>query len=413
MNLSAMLRRPLNWAIKQKEALPAPIRRTIDSVGRNPNSPVYRLILRASGYRANPAPAPTQLPDAETRVYIAPANYAGQGFLWARSLERFGKRTGARNMAVDAPGGYGFAADTLVPAGAFHLNKRWQDAQFERVTQFSHVLVEAERPLFGRKFGYDVRREIAALRSAGVSVALITHGSDTRNPRNHRTLTEWSPFKDANPDVEILQKLSDRNRELVRASGLPSFVPTPELLHDLPDAVWCPIVVEQERWQRASRPLFERPVPRVTHIPSRGWLKGTDLIDPVMTRLADEGLVEYRQLSGIPFAEMPGEIGTADIVLEQFRLGIYATTAIEAMAAGRIVVAHVLPSVREHIREVSGLELPVVEATPDTLEEVLRGLIADPERASEIGRRSAEFASAVHDGRLSARVLEEHWLHAE
>lgn len=101
---------------------------------------------------------------------------------------------------------------------------------------------------------------------------------------------------------------------------------------------------------------------------------------------------------------------SADILLEQFRLGSYGATAIEAMAAGRVVVGHVLPAVRAHVRRETGFELPIVEATPDTLSETLTRLVSDPDGMREVGAQGREFVTAVHDGRLSAAALLEHWI---
>ena len=100
----------------------------------------------------------------------------------------------------------------------------------------------------------------------------------------------------------------------------------------------------------------------------------------------------------------------ADIVLDQFRLGSYGVAACEAMASARVVVGHVLPAVRERVREATGLELPIVEATPDTLAAVLEELISDPEGARRIAARGSEFVEAVHDGRASARALIDGWI---
>ena len=47
-------------------------------------------------------------------------------------------------------------------------------------------------------------------------------------------------------------------------------------------------------------------------------------------------------------------------------------------------------------------ELPIVSATPQTVEHVLRDLIADKEKRHEIGRRSREFAVKWHSAEVGA-----------
>ena len=134
-------------------------------------------------------------------------------------------------------------------------------------------------------------------------------------------------------------------------------------------------------------------------------MNGSDLIDPVMQGLHDEGVIEYRRLGGIPAAEMVEVIRSADIVLEQFRLGMYAVAACEALAAERLVVGHVSARVRDFVRDSTGLEIPVVESTADRLESVIRDLLDDREHARRHAALGRDYVFDVHDGRCSAAVL--------
>lgn len=389
--------------------LPLPLQRFFRAL-RGPRSPIFKLYLLSSGARPRPIPPPTELPDAPRRVYIAPVNAAEQSMLWATALEAHLPGLGARNMMAPVVGGSIFESTEPVPLGAFHLSKAWQRAEFARATEFTHVLAESQESMFGGLFRYDPAREIEALRGRGVSVAALSHGSDTRSPSAHAERTPWSPFRAHHPETAMLQYLADTNRKRLEKLELPMFVSTPDLLDDLPGAHWCPLVVEPVFREAAAVPLLDHHLPVVTHIPSRGWLKGTELVEPVAGSLADRGIISYRPLVGLPRARMAEAYAAADILLEQFRLGSYGATAVEAMAAGRVVVGHILPSVREHIRRTTGLELPIVEATADTLSDVIAGLVADPARIRELGTLGREFVSAVHDGRLSAAALSAHWI---
>src|SRR5690606_24053401 len=145
--------------------------------------------------------------------------------------------------------------------------------------------------------------------------------------------------------------------------------------------------------------------PIVMHAPTNPAVKGTALIEPSVQRLAAEGIIDYHRIIKVPAAEMPRKYEQADVVLDQFALGIYATTSIEAMAAGRLVVAHLHDQVREHIFNVTGLKAPVVEATPDTIGDVLRDVAARPDYYRAIAQRGPEYVEAVHNGELSARVI--------
>jgi hypothetical protein len=311
-------------------------------------------------------------------------------------------------MGVEIPGSFAFPSDSQVPIAVYNSSGAWQLAELEAVTGYTHALIEAERPLFGGLFDRDVSREVAELRFRGINVAFLSHGTDIRSPRTHITLTPWSPFPDDPTQTALLQDDADRNLELLMETSRPIFVSTPDLLVDLPDARWCPVVVAPELW-RGGRPLMVgKPV--VAHVPSMGAVKGTQLIEQPVGRLHRSGALDYLRVSGVAASEMPKIVGRADIVLDQFRLGSYGVAACEGMAAGRVVVGHVLPSVRAHVREATGLDLPIVEATPETIGPVLEELIADPDRMRELGASGPVFIDVVHSGRFSAQELRRHWI---
>jgi glycosyltransferase involved in cell wall biosynthesis len=107
---------------------------------------------------------------------------------------------------------------------------------------------------------------------------------------------------------------------------------------------------------------------------------------------------------------MPKEIAWADVVLDQFRLGSYGVAACEAMAAGKIVVGHVIPEVRQIVRENAGVSLPVIEATPESLSDVLSEMAHSPQELSSVQATSREFVQRVHGGQRSAEILMSRWV---
>ena len=262
--------------------------------------------------------------------------------------------------------------------------------------------------MFGRQFGRDLRAEISALHEQGVSVAYICHGTDIRNPRAHAARTEWSPFPE-DPRTENLQSDAEKNLRLLEETRLPTFVSTPDLIEDVPWATWCPVIVDTERFHTESS-LFTSSIPNVIHVSSSSVQKGSDLLDQSLVSLRSRGLIHYELVTGASSADMPGIYADADIVLDQFRLGSYGVAACEAMAAGRLVIGHVLPSVREHVRSTHGLELPIIEATPDTLSAVLEELIGEPGRVTRLAAAGPAFVQAVHDGTASAQALLHGWI---
>ncbi len=382
----------------------------IDAIADAPMSPLGRLAAKRLG-----APAPrgtvqsTTFEDRPRRVLIAPVNYSGQAIAWARALERADDTISARNMAVDVPGGFSFDADLLVPVGTYHNDPDWQRREFDAACTATHVLIEAEEPPFGRMLRRSVAAQARALVDHGVDVAFLAHGTDVRLPSRHMADNEWSHYADPSVYAPRAETLAARNIALLHDSGRRLFVSTLDLLADLPEADWCPVVVDPERWAGVRRPReSDRPL-RVAHAPSVDAVKGTELILSTLEHLEASGLIEVELVRGVPSARMPEVFARADVVLDQFRVGSYGVAACEAMAAGCIVIGSLADSVREQTRTRTGRDVPILEATPKTLESVLRDLAADADLdAKRAG--GVDFVRAVHDGSLSARALIDGWI---
>ncbi|MFG1907623.1 glycosyltransferase [Kribbella sp. NPDC048928] len=344
-------------------------------------------------------------PDAPVRLLVGPANFAGQGTRWVRALEQRVPSTKATSFAffkgvLDYPVDYG------VPARTYRRNHRWRLNFYNHVIgNYTHVLLEAARPIFGPLHGPDGSYEIPHLLTKGLQVALIAHGSDVRIPSRHAETEPWSPFPDLDDEtVDLLERNATRGAELFTTYPGRVYVSTPDLFDYVPNAVWCPVIVDVDMW-RSDAPVLEHKVPVVAHAPSKSAMKGSELIDPIMQRLADRGLITYRRVEGVDPADMPAVYRDADIVLDQFRIGSYGVAACEAMAAGRIVVGHIAEHVRARVAADTGLELPLVDATPETVEQVVLDLIANPDKGRAIAARGPDFVERVHDGRWSAEAL--------
>lgn len=301
---------------------------------------------------------------------------------------------------------FGHRVDQPVPLGTYRWSRPWRAAQRSALQSgFSHVIIESARPLFS-DLADTVKRDVRRLEGHGLRVALLFHGSDIRLPSRHALNETWSPFRGSLWSMTgLLQAQAEANARLTGFLGIPVFVSTPDLLLDLPEAQWLPVVIDQTRWRTDTPPLSSGRVPSVAHAPSRSVVKGSDLVDPVLQRLDEEGIIEYRRITGVPADRMPEVYRDVDIVLDQFRIGNYGVAACEAMAAGRIVVSHVSEFVRDQVAKETGQELPIVEATGDTLEKTIRAILAEPESYRDVAESGARFAAKFHDGRTSAEVL--------
>lgn len=373
--------------------------------GALPESIRMRVARSWYGFDAADIPDPVMAPIGDARLYIAPVNFAGQAYRWARAAELL-PGVGAVNMQYRNPtGDFGFPADYALPTAVFLKSRRWQQRQFDAVAGgFTHVLVEAVRPIFGELFDGDLRAEVEALRDAGVRVGLIAHGTDVRVPSVHREDNPHSPFHgDEWDQTPILEESARTRSDLAKSLALPTFYSTATLARHLPPATWLPVVVDPERWATAAPPL-RREKPIVVHVPSSGVVKGTAAVRVAAERLMREGLIEYREAHSVPAEDMPGLYRSADVVIDALRMGNYGVAAVEAMAAGRVVVSFLTALARAEAEEAGALP-PCVFADPDTIEDALREVCADPERFRDLAVAGPSFVRRVHDGRRSALAL--------
>ncbi len=342
------------------------------------------------------------LADTPIRLGLGPANYAGQAAAFARAVTESNPGLSAEVFMHEQKNRYGFPADVYLDPKKLNLAEV-QVAQLHRVRRYTHLLADGFRPVLAHFNGRHVGDDLPLLHDLGVKVALLAHGTEVRDPARHKETYRFSSYHLAPPDlVEALIGTTALNRRLAQDSGLPMFVTTPDLLDDLPEARWAPQVVDIEAW-RCDTALMERRRPVVLHAPTARWTKGTELIVPVLEELDRQGRIELKLAEGLGWAQMRSAVQHADVVVDQVTTGAYGTLSCEAMAAGRVVIAHISDSVRS----ATGPDLPIVDATPETLAAVIGDLLDDRDRAIKTGMAGRAFTEKYHGGAWTARVLQD------
>jgi len=361
----------------------------------------------------SPRPSPTDSPTADpqalgfrfdpaSRVHllVGPANFAGQGWAWGRAAERLLDGVSTQVFAFEK-GAYDFEVDVRVPV-AVYRSRPWQLQQEALVRdEVTHLLIEALRPITGTLHGGDCSGEVPLFRSMGKQVALVCHGSEVRNPSRHAREYPYSPFGDPDDDlVAALQRQADRLGAIANSFDGPVFVSTPDLLDDVHQGIWLPLVIDVPRW-RTEAPVLERERPVLLAAPTHSRLKGVEALESVLDELDASGLVEVRRLPRMEPHEMPAHIADADIVLDQFLVGSYGVMAVQGMAAGRVVLGHIDGRVRARIDR----DVPLVESTVSTFRQTVDEVLADRPRFQAVAAAGVGFAQEVHDGRRAASVL--------
>lgn len=140
-------------------------------------------------------------------------------------------------------------------------------------------------------------------------------------------------------------------------------------------------------------------------------IKSSHVYLPLIKKLKDQGLLlELMEPTGIPNKEIRFLQAQADIFLDMLTYGWFGANAREAMMLGKPVICYIRPEWLESLRQEIpdyATDLPIISATPDTVEDILRDLIANPEKRCEIGQRSREFAVKWHSAEVGGRRFDE------
>ncbi|SDZ38003.1 Glycosyl transferases group 1 [Micromonospora pattaloongensis] len=337
------------------------------------------------------------------RLGLGTANFAGVLTAFTRAISAARPDVSAELVVAKPPAAFPHPADVYIHFPHEHR----LDVQLEQIRRvlggYTHLIVDAFRPILGRLNGDDISADLPALRRAGIKLALLAHGSEIRHPGRHLERHAESGFRDAPEElVARLTEVTEKNRRTAEESGLPLFVTTPDLLDDVPWATWAPLVLDVDAWA-CDRPILERTRPLVLHAPSTRWTKGTDRILSDLQDLHDRKIIEFRLIEGLPWSEMQALVKDADVVIDQLVMGSYCTFACEGMAAGKAVISYLDEDVHRRV----DVRPPIVSATPSTVVKAIETLLDDRAAGARLGAEGVAYVREHHDGRRTAAVFDE------
>lgn len=349
-------------------------------------------------------------------MLIGPANYAGQAAAMAEAVNRHSNWSAVSASLTKSKGAIAFEADITLPRFRWALDPVWRQHWRGAVkSRFSAVLIDGGLPLIrgglhktaGGRWSLSragLEADINELREAGIDVGLMFHGSEIRSPYAHRNREPRSPFHTMGEHaLAELTESVEQTLDVAARSGCPTFVTTPDLLVDCPTATWLPTVVDGRRWVGGRQiSLTGRPV--VLAAASNAAFAGARDIDASLQALDATGLVEYIRAERVPPKLMPNLIRSVDIVIDKVGMGLYGVVALEAMAAGRLVLGYATSQVRDELRSL-GSEIPVVDLDPDDVDGCFRVLADESARFQQIAAQGPGFVERWHSGVVTAQRI--------
>lgn len=148
-------------------------------------------------------------------------------------------------------------------------------------------------------------------------------------------------------------------------------------------------------------PEVDRP-PVFLHIPTHAWAKGTKYILAAVERLKSEGYrFEFRTREKLTQAQMYSELAACDVYVDELLCGAHGVTAVEAMATGKPAITYIRPDLVSQYPP----DLPLVNANPDTIYEMMRCLISEPSWRRQLSYDGRAYAEKYHDAKLVVQDL--------
>ncbi|MGE0258002.1 MAG: glycosyltransferase [Alphaproteobacteria bacterium] len=253
-------------------------------------------------------------------------------------------------------------------------------------------------------------KDLPLLRALGKRLVFSFLGDDVRQRAYTEAAYEISIARHADPDYYPPGSDGWKRRVIGLAERYAAaiFAYNPDLLNVLPAG--SRLLPYSHLFADEIGPAPPKPdgVPiRIAHAPTHFGAKGTGFVLEAIAKLRAEGVeFEFDLIQGVSHDEAIARIAQCDLFVDQILAGWYGGAAVEAMMLERPVIAYIRDSDCGWVPSDLRRDLPIINATPDTLAPVLRGRLAGGrERLREDGVKSRRFAERHHDPVAVARQV--------
>jgi len=259
---------------------------------------------------------------------------------------------------------------------------------------------------FGSAFRAD-RRDYWLLKRLGKRIVSVFLGSDTRYWYAYTQEAELlGTDADIRPYLDTVLKEQAHDYLAVKLETVRQAEAYSDVILALPDAAQ----LQTRPYMRLNIPIdltcidcaiHDRARPLVVHAPSARSIKGTDRILEVVAELQRDGVCfDFRLIEKTPNRVVREVLSESDIVIDQLNSETVATLALEALAAGNVVLARYLP---DRVRIAP--DCPVVNVNGGTLAARLREVIEDRELRGRLARLGRPYVERYHSHVVVAKQI--------
>lgn len=282
-------------------------------------------------------------------------------------------------------------------------------AYLVRVARIWRALLWADTVHWHYHWGIVGALDVRMARKLNKKLLVEFHGSDIRIPeieaadnRYYRQVMTTQEYREG-------ENLANSRRRQTRfaSQGAAVNLPLPGMpFYLLPNLFSRVYSIPHRIYLPDYTPAFPDPNkadPLVVHSPTAPIIKGTAAVLAAAQQVAESSRFELAIVENKTHSESEAMIKSCDIFLDQFVLGGLGVAALEAMAFGKPVVCYIKPSLVSAYPS----DLPIVNATQETLAEVLARLVQDGPWRLDLGRRGRAYVERYHDAHQLAHELVE------
>lgn len=262
-------------------------------------------------------------------------------------------------------------------------------------------------------FAFFELSDLAALRAMGKKIIVTYQGCDVRQKDFCTTNFPISACANPNCYGGICDSKTDqlKRKRAAKFSRYAHriFAINPDLLYVLPNrAEFIPAArVDLDEWHPVKDIRKEKSF-IIVHSPTDSSAKGTKYIVNAVEKLKhDYHNVDLLLVQNIPHCQVKQIYSQADLAIDQLLVGWYGRFAIEMMALGKPVVCYIrredLKFVPTDMRE----DLPLIDADPENIYEVLKRLMEERQRLNQIGVLCRTYVEKWHDPIKIAKKMKE------
>jgi hypothetical protein len=330
---------------------------------------------------------------------------AGQPTQLCRALREYGVES---HSVILGSNPYGYKADfefngtTLLDGAVLRF--------FEWALEYYDIFHFHFRPFIFRpgKFYYPFGVDLLMVLAAEKKLIMHFRGSEVRAPSQFRIFSPYN-YVDENPS-NIFTKFNDDSvsnyinqmsalchKILVPDEELKSYVPNATIVRRVaPELDAATLTLNAKQNRHDLNKLI------IAHAPTRQIVKGTKFIETsIATVRQAHPNVAYRRVEGMPHESALTMYATSDIVIDQLRIGWYGNLSLEAMSLGKPVVAYI----REDLVKYLPQPLPLINANPESLTDVLASLVTNKEMREEVALAASQFVKEFHSSKAVGESL--------